>query len=470
MAQFHQVTGGGSKLVLYKETSPKQPVGASGVVLSMANESFSDSPNKQQSSLIRDKRGPAKPYSGQLKLSGGLESACDAIQLGHLFRALCGDATSELQSEKSCTASVVTDKGNGSVGIPCTSHGFYQDAMISIVGTQHYDGTYLVDPGTTANEIVIAASYVSETLTTEAKVYRGRVAVITEVADGGTGSVLFTTKDYHRLSVGDILTVSGSTAYNGEHTITAVVDGKHFKASATYTAETITEGSVIGVPKFWKHTFTLPKYQPTVCFEKVLGFEAAAATNPVRQYLGCKINSTNFKLGDDSELLFTFDAMPADVRTQAEPLNASPISLPSVPLTNVESSIYIDSVRRGDVDTASLTGTYGIEQKSAVGDRGAYSRLPEGEPDIKIQLSVFLETDDLQVMSDNNVTVNLMLLLCGDCGDEIRYTLPEAELSSTSPKIASKAGLMQDFDAMAFVQDGSSILTLTIINRVASYS
>jgi phage-related protein len=68
------------------------------------------------------------------------------------------------------SVAAVANKGGGLVGIPRNSHGYVSGDTISITGTDNYDGKYTVDASTTANEIVITATYVAETLTASSRV------------------------------------------------------------------------------------------------------------------------------------------------------------------------------------------------------------------------------------------------------------------------------------------------------------
>ena len=91
MPQYQQVTGGACSLTLYMEETPgKVAAGASGVRLAFASEDFRRGSSKKQRSVIRDARGSGKPYAGMANLSGSLESASYAPQLGYIIRALCG--------------------------------------------------------------------------------------------------------------------------------------------------------------------------------------------------------------------------------------------------------------------------------------------------------------------------------------------------------------------------------------------
>lgn len=55
------------------------------------------------------------------------------------------------------------NKGAGLVGIPCTAHGYDAGQTIELRGTSYYDGSYVLDATTSVNEMVIEASYLSET-------------------------------------------------------------------------------------------------------------------------------------------------------------------------------------------------------------------------------------------------------------------------------------------------------------------
>lgn len=471
MPQYRQVTGSSSQLLLYRETAMKKPDPATAIFVAMSQENFADGVNKQQSAIIRNQRGPAKPFRGFLQLSGGATTAADAMQLPHFFRALCGAPTSTLQTTADCEAATVVDMGDGFVGLPALAHGFREGCTVSVTGTDHYDGSYRVAPGTTDAVVVIRAPYLAETLTVAASLHRGLVSRITGAKAGTAGKVIFKTDDYHRFVEGDTITVEGLAAYERDYTVARVVDAKSFEVSGAYEASADFTGvTVWAIPHFWRHVFNLPKYQPTVCFEKTYGFEAGAAETPTRRFLGCKINGLNFSLGGDSQLLMAFEVQPMDVQVAEKPMSDDPKMLPMVPLQNIESSLYIDGARHGDIETCNVQANFSIEQKNAIGDMGAYSRLPEGDPQITAALSAYLESDAMQRLVDANATAHFAAIVHGDCGDEFEFGLRESELSSTGATISGKGGMMQDFTVMAFIEKAPSILELTIVNRVASYA
>jgi hypothetical protein len=66
---------------------------------------------------------------------------------------------------KVLSASAATDKGSGKVGLPCGNHGYATGTSISVRGTVNYNAIFSVDATSSTNEIVVTASYVSETFT-----------------------------------------------------------------------------------------------------------------------------------------------------------------------------------------------------------------------------------------------------------------------------------------------------------------
>jgi hypothetical protein len=457
MPQYQQVSGGACSLTIYPESSPGVVAsGAAGTRLALYSEGFQVGNSKKPRTVIN-----GKPYTGLPQITGNLESASYAPQLGVLLRALCGAATTTPEAASSLDAAAVLELGIGLVGLPCAGHGFVQDDVITIAGTTAYNGVYRVESGTTPDMIAISAPYVAETLTADASALRGRAAFLSGAATDLSGGV-------HALNPGESVTVSGTTSYDGTYILQDGTEGAILAITETFTAETF-DGSPLAAPAFYRHAFVLPKRQPTVCMEKYLDFEPGAAVNPYRRYGFCKVNGVSFNFGGDDELKFTFDFAVGKETAAPAPLSANPAVLPAVVMDNIETSIFIAGVRRGDVASGSFTNTFGIEPKAAVGDLGQYSRMPEGDPDCKATMSVFLETDELQGLADARSTVPFDLVICGSTGEKLTFRYPEAEFDASGAAITGKEGLMQDFTVMAFVNAGQTVLTAELINRVQAY-
>jgi len=82
------------------------------------------------------------------------------------------------------------NKGGGKVGFLVTAHGFVSGESIQVSGSASYDAVYTVDATTSANEIVVTAVFVGETMAGTA---RNQPEWLDTVADADTTSVLKST-------------------------------------------------------------------------------------------------------------------------------------------------------------------------------------------------------------------------------------------------------------------------------------
>lgn len=469
--KYQQVSGGACSLTMYQESSPGiVMLGTKGVRLAFMSESFSRGSSKQPRTVISGKRGAGKPREGLPQMSGQCEAAAYAPQIGYLMRALCGAVITTQDPERSLDAEAVTDLGVGIVGIPCAGHGFVQDAVITIHGTQNYDGQYRVEYGVTADVIAISAPFVPETLPAGAKAYRGRAPVLEgDAQDLGDGVGLPVRGGVHSLNPGESITISGGTLYDGTHILQPGTENGILVIRTPYDAETF-DGSVVAAPLFYRHKFALPRHQPTSCIEKFFDFEDGAAVNKFQQFGYCKVNGLSFNFGGDEELRFSMDFAVGRQVDSPNPIDAAPLTPAAIPMDNIECAIWVGGVRRGDVESGSCSNTFGIEPKAAVGDLGQYSRMPEGDPDCKVTLSAFLEEDDYQELARTRATVPLAISCSCAAGDEFWIRYPEVELDVPGTPISGKEGLMQEITAMAFVDKSDTVLSMDLINRVPSYA
>lgn len=469
---FQQVSGGACSLTLYYEATPGcvEP-GEKGIRLAFMDENFARGSSKKQSAVITGRRGGGKPYEGLPEMSGSCTAAAYSPQLGYLSRAMCGLPATAPDPERTLDASPVVEIDIGVVGLPCAGHGFVRDAVITVHGTQNYDGQYRVQHGVTTDIIAIAAPYAAETLPADAIVCRGRAPLLQGPAEQINGNMvgLPVRGGVHSLNAGENVTVSGSLSYDGTYELQSGTTDGLLVISAPYVPEAFDSGQ-IAVPLFYRHSFALPKRQPTVCVEKYLDFEDGAAVNKYQRFGYCKVNAFNFDFGGDDELKFAMEFAVGRETDSPAPLDASPAVPPAVRFDNIECALWVAGVRRGDVESGSFSNSFGIEPKAAVGDMGEYSRMPEGDPESQATMSAFLEVDDYQVLSRTRSTVPFALSLCSAAGDEAWFNFPETELDVPGTPITGKEGLMQEVTVMAFVDKGATVLTIDLINRVPGYA
>ena len=84
------------------------------------------------------------------------------------------------------------DKGGGLVGLPSTAHPYAVGQLVQIINTTNYDGVYTLDAATSADEIVITATYVGETFGSNCRLFGGatEAAPVYLTFDNGSAVVL----------------------------------------------------------------------------------------------------------------------------------------------------------------------------------------------------------------------------------------------------------------------------------------
>lgn len=479
--QFTQVTGGSSRLVLYNEECPGQPV-RTGYVIPIANESLQTGTSKNQRSVITGKRGAGKPFRGLPSPSGQVAMGASSPHMGLIFRAMCGTTAATKETPLALSAGAVKDNKDGTVTLAAENSPFVPGDLISVYGTINYDGTYVLAKGSGADALVFTAPFVAET-PSDAHATRGRACDIRgDAVDRGDGKValpllpggseIWLPQDLasgvpHVFRPGDSVTISGTTNYDGEHVIDSV-GAAEIVITAAYTAETFDAG--LAVPVFYRHEWQLPKRQPTQTWEKFFDFDEDAASSPYRRYSYCKVNGISFDAGGDGEFLLTIDVASGGETGSSSALDADPVELPQVFIDKPDLSLFINGVRRGDVATASFSASFGITPQNAIGDRLQYTRMPEGDPEVSLSMSAYLESDALQDIADADTTVPVRIYGAGLEGDAFAVDMPECVLDTPGAAISGKEGLMQDVTAMAFVDKGESVLGFTLINRIAEYA
>lgn len=471
--KFPQVTGGSSRVVLYRELSPGVPDPADpGIVLAMFEDTISVASNKTSSAVITGKRGAGKPVAGTPDYSGGIALAAYSAQVGHLLRALCGAPVTTPESAFSGVSGAAVDLGNGLVGLPCENSPFVQDAAVTVVGSKNYDGTYRLKAGASADQLVIPAVYAAETLS-GVTVLRGRASYLEGKArDLGGGMVALPVGGAgSALSAGDVVTIAGTTGYDGTHTLEAGTNSNRIVVKAAFAEETL-DGTPTATAAFHRHDFALPKSQPTVTVVKELAFAEGAATEPYHVFNSCKVDGLSLSFGGENELRLdvSLSVGAADNRPVRVNANLEPVDLPQQPWADKETAIWMDGERLGDVRSGSVDQSFSIEAVAAVGDMGKRYRQTEGDPSVSIAFTAFLEEDRYQTLADNATTVEMAVSMDNAVGDELWIRQPEGELDSAGPQINTKAGLTQDFTCMGFVDSGDTVTKYTLINRVASYA
>ena len=190
--------------------------------------------------VARDENGVPLPYNGTEPIFDVRSLATDWVPLqfahdikGITISVLSGTVyfDSGLGSSKAWfNAAPVVDNADGTVTIASTAHGFADGSEVTIIGTTFYDGIYDLETASATDTLVITPD--------------PHVAVLDEVAAvDATGGKVFLFAAGHDFLVGDTVTISGTTNYNGSHVLQTGTIATKLKITATYVAETIGSGA-----------------------------------------------------------------------------------------------------------------------------------------------------------------------------------------------------------------------------------
>lgn len=474
MSPYNQVRGADCRVLLYPESSLKVLASpAQAVEIPFLTASFSARPNKQTKATVRARRGPGRPFRGMWQFGGGMSLPANVHLVPHLLTALCGPAAITEPGAKTLDPGPAQDLGNGYVGLPCAGHGFEIDAVVSVSGTDHHDGTFRLEEGTTANLLVIyAGTYAAETFAGDEPVQRGRVARLDAggaAVNLGGGKVGLPAAG-HGFFAGERVILAGTSNYDGAFTLDADTDRAGLVVTATYATETFA-GTETAAAKFYRRTWNLPKIQPSRAAEVVFGFDSGAAGNPVDRYLGCKVDKLGFKFGGDGQLTLDAELAPCkhlEAPAMAAASEADVLALPDCDFGMFEVAVYLDGARLDQVEDGSFDLALNLERKAAVGQRGEYSRSTEGDPGLAASLNCFLESDALLAKARGDVVVRFEIAIFGARGEELRVIYPECELNTDGAPVSGKGGLSVTFDVLGFLDQAEAAVQFAYYHQVPS--
>jgi len=153
----------------------------------------------------------------------------------------------------------VTNNEDGTVDLTIVGHGCSANDYVYVLGTKNYNDKYLVSAAATADKITITATYVAETFTSDSYCHRyipnGRAIALTykavqqikaaaAVQNTDDTTLVKIPCDTNGFAVGDIVTITGTTSYNGTFTVMAAEEN-YVSIKVTYVAETFTGAETI---------------------------------------------------------------------------------------------------------------------------------------------------------------------------------------------------------------------------------
>jgi len=418
---------------------------------------------------LTGRRDPTKPGVGNVDVSGDLKVPVDAHNFLVHLRSLFGLPTSNVMvADKLLSIGPAVNKGNGKVGLPCAAHGLRAGAPVIIAGSTNYDGAYVLQVGTSTDQLVITKTYTAETFAGDETVSLGwSKAIVGAVRDAGGGKVGLPCAA-HGLPVGARLIVAGSAHYDATYTVLRGTTANELLVTATYTAETFTAGEVTGRVNFYDKIFKVGDIQPSMLNEK--------AFPDLPQYFlerGVKASKLSLSLGGEGTVSATISFMGAGEDKDATSYFANPVEWPVSKFSHKDLSLteggaaYSERVTTVSLDLdLGLDGDkYTINEPDKAGERGD---ITEGDLKITGNLEALFKDVDLVDKAIANTTSSLAFLLAKE-GYQLEFILEELVYERTSPSIDGPKGVLEKHAYQGFYDGGASNSSVVVRQRNEIY-
>ena len=170
-----QARGSLSRLVLdFEKSFDTDPDTKNGYIVPFNSFTVASDRALNTPETIQNGRAPKAPFDGNIDVAGDAVIPVDLANFWLWLKGLLGTPTTSQESSVNLDSASATDEDNGLVGLPITDHGLKSGIMVTITGTENYDGDYEIKEVTT-DKIMIEETYTSESFsgseTVQPKVY-----------------------------------------------------------------------------------------------------------------------------------------------------------------------------------------------------------------------------------------------------------------------------------------------------------
>ena len=436
-----------------------------------ASQALEDDP------LIRGTRNPTAPVRGNIDESGSATVPVDAHAIGLWLKALFGAPTTTALGAVNLDDDNAVDLGSGKVGLPATAHGLEPSAPVVISGTTNYDGYHVLAPETSANQLVISATYVSELLASSNTATPSRRATLdaAPVTDLGGGLVGLPCAG-HGLPVGAEITVAGTANYDATYTVKRGTTASVIAVTAAYAAETL-NGDETADCLFYRHVYAI---------DDSLGFEMPSMTAEKRfpdlpLYLhayGLKVGSAELSAGGSGVVGVNLSLTGVDEEKSSAAFDAHdndiPVQFPLVRFSQGDARVVDDGetiTNRFSSVTLSINADLDTgDDQYTIGSGGRRVALPEGIMQLSGNISgLFTSTRFLDRAESQARTPLAFGWYKGGYG--LTVSMEETEIERKTPGISGPKGIKEEFGYRAFYDTGAagSAIVVTLQNEIKTW-
>jgi len=426
-------------------------------------------------------RNPSEPDEGPFDVNGSTSVPVDAHMFGWWLLMLLGDPVSLIRAEAAVLTNggAAADKGSGKVGLPSPGHGLAAGRQVRVDGTDSYDGVYVVDIDTSADELVIVATYVSESFDGDEiaePVLQVSLDAEADARDAGDGKVGLPATG-HGLPPGAEITVAGTTSYDATYIVLAGTTVNELLVTATYVSETF-DGTETATAFFWDKTYNVPSEQPSFSPERWFPTRSRFYRNG-----GCKISGLKLdaNAGAGGSVMASMDVMGASEDRRATALYGSEDTAPVIRLPYRK---FLQKRIAVQVNGAAVDGkikSFGVNLNpdlegddytftSTPGAKAVRGSLDEGPLIQEGTLSALFKDTVLADMAETGARGSFRAVM-DNSPWRITWFWPEVRFATKTPPIRDKKGVVLDLDWRPFNDTNSegTSMVVTLRNEIKEY-
>ncbi len=425
-------------------------------------------------------RNPTAPDEGPFDVNGTASVPVDAHMFGWWLLMLMGDPVSLAQAP----ATTLTDgadavnKGSGKVGLPSPGHGLAAGRQVRINGTDNYEGVYAVDIDTTADELVIAATYVAESFGGDETVEPVlRVSLDAAAARDAGDSKVGLPATGHGLPPGAEITVQGTDNYDATYTVLAGAGVNELLVTAAFVEETFAGDETV-TAFFWDKVFHVPAEQPSFSPERWFPDRSRFYRNG-----GCKISGLKLdaSAGAGGAILASMDVMGASESRRTTALYGGAgtgpvIRLPYRKFLQKRIAVRVDgSAVDGRIKSFGVNLNPDLEGDdytftSTPGAKAVRGDLSEGSLGQEGSVSALFKDTVLADKAETG-TIGSFTAVMDNSPWRLTWHWPEVRFATKTPPIRDKKGVVLDLSWRSFFDANSqgTSLVVTLRNEIKEY-
>ncbi|MBI9110003.1 phage tail tube protein [Maridesulfovibrio ferrireducens] len=444
-------------------------------LLPISSEGLDGGRSQNQKTTLTGKRSPGRSFAGNMDVSGPLAPDANVHATGILLKALCGNPVTTAINDVLNISGSAEDLGAGYVKILCAGHGFRPFTQITISGSTNYDGIYLVDPKSGADDLVIEAFYNAEDFAGTETVRRGAHRKLDAVAavDKGDGLVGLACSGHGYLA-GSVITVTGSTGYDAQYVVNFASSVNEIVVEKAYAAE-VFDGTETVSPKYFTHLFKLLDEQPSFALECEVPLDGATDNEAFTLFEGCKVSSFSCSSSGDSQFNFSIDVAGANKRLLAISAAKTTEEFPDFDFKNADSDLILNGEYLTSVTSSSVQISTNLDTSAGYvkGSKGVRKSMPEGAPGVSGSLTAHYKSTALLKKAAGEVEMDYSMgFVTG--ANQLTLNFPQCLISESgsTPKLSGPQGIVVELQLSGFEDHNEygTCFYAELINGVSSYT